>query len=208
MGQDRFTASVPAPVASNGAGAAWLSSVQAPALLTVAHQGFDAGASFVATSGGRDEMPGIASATASAGGVVGITEVLSSGASQPEFVARDALGNLYFTDLNSHQIFLVCYSTAVSANSFIQTHYCHSATPGTTFSIAGEVLAGVGQAGYNGDGLQGSSTYLNKPSGIAVDQFSNVFFAEAGNHLVRVLCSDITSPGSYCAPAGHASGIL
>jgi trimeric autotransporter adhesin len=47
-------------------------------------------------------------------------------------------------------------------------------------------VVGTGAAGYNGDGLAGTSTKLNGPVGLAVDKSNNVYIADVSNHIVRV----------------------
>jgi hypothetical protein len=46
-------------------------------------------------------------------------------------------------------------------------------------------IAGNGMAGYNGDNISATSAEFSIPNGNAIDQFGNVFIADAGNNRVR-----------------------
>ena len=48
-------------------------------------------------------------------------------------------------------------------------------------------FAGMGTAGYSGDGLAATSAALNNPSAVAVDSRGNVYIADSGNHALRVV---------------------
>jgi uncharacterized protein (TIGR03437 family) len=46
-------------------------------------------------------------------------------------------------------------------------------------------IAGVGSAGYDGDGGVATNAQLNKPLDVAVDAAANVYIADAGNNVIR-----------------------
>src|SRR5208283_5359178 len=46
-------------------------------------------------------------------------------------------------------------------------------------------IAGVGSAGYTGDGGVATNAQLNKPLDVAVDAVANVYIADAGNNVIR-----------------------
>jgi hypothetical protein len=48
-------------------------------------------------------------------------------------------------------------------------------------------VAGTGTAGFNGDGLTGTASELDEPTGVAVDSAGDVFIADTANCRVRVL---------------------
>jgi streptogramin lyase len=49
------------------------------------------------------------------------------------------------------------------------------------------LFAGSGQAGYCGDGSIAAEACLNRPRGMALDRWGNLFIADSGNHAVRVV---------------------
>lgn len=50
------------------------------------------------------------------------------------------------------------------------------------------ILAGIpGYSGYNGDGLPGTSSLLNNPTGIAVSSSGYVYFADTNNNAIRMI---------------------
>ena len=79
----------------------------------------------------------------------------------PGCVASDAAGNLYVSDRANQRI------RKIDATGKIST------------------IAGVGAAGYSGDGGSAILAKLKNPSGIAVDSAGNVFFADMGNNRIR-----------------------
>ena len=46
------------------------------------------------------------------------------------------------------------------------------------------LVAGTGEAGYNGDGISATTAQLNSPRGVAVSN-GNLFIADSGNHIIR-----------------------
>lgn len=69
------------------------------------------------------------------------------------------------------------------------------------FTPTGELLfvAGTGIAGYRGDGHAAPQAQLNSPSGLALDQNGNLYFADTGNHRIR----RITPEGIITTVAGN-----
>lgn len=96
------------------------------------------------------------------GGPNGIP-ALQSDIYQPKTVAIDASGNYYLASYSQSRVFKVDTSGTLS------------------------VVAGLGVAGYGGDGLSGGAgdALLNYPYGIAVDTVGNVYFADLNNCIVR-----------------------
>ncbi|MEO8595861.1 MAG: hypothetical protein ABI759_21250 [Candidatus Solibacter sp.] len=82
-------------------------------------------------------------------------------------VAIDRSGAVYIADTNHNSIRLV-------RQGIIST------------------IAGNGQAGYTGDGKPALLASLNKPEKIAVDAEGNLYIADTGNHVVRVVSTDGT----------------
>jgi sugar lactone lactonase YvrE len=86
----------------------------------------------------------------------------------PNGVAIDAAGNLYFADDVASVI------RRVGSDGVITT------------------VAGTGTAGFSGDGGPGVEAALNTPYDIAFDADGNLYIADSGNHRIRVLRPDAT----------------
>ena len=94
--------------------------------------------------------------------------------SAPSCVASDAAGNLYITDRANQRVRKIDTTGKIST------------------------IAGVGAAGYSGDGGSAILAKLKNPSGIAVDSAGNVFFADMGNNRIR----KISASGTITTVAG------
>ena len=101
-----------------------------------------------------------------AGGAPPATPVAAVNASfgQPQRVAADSGGNVYFSSYNS--IFKIDTSGAMTR------------------------VAGNARAGYSGDGGAATAAQLNQPQGIALDKAGNLYIADAENHVVRIVTKD------------------
>jgi sugar lactone lactonase YvrE len=75
-------------------------------------------------------------------------------------------GSLYFTDTVQHVIKRIA--------------------PDGTLSL----VAGTGEAGYNGDGIAATNAMLNFPSGLEIDPEGRLWFADRYNHRVRMIDGD------------------
>jgi sugar lactone lactonase YvrE len=93
----------------------------------------------------------------------------------PIGLAFDAAGNLYVADYSNQAV--------------------RKVTPGGGIST----LAGTGIVGYSGDNGPASQAQLNGPAGIAVDASGNVYVADSGNHVVRL----VTPQGIISTFAGN-----
>jgi len=85
----------------------------------------------------------------------------------PIGLAADRFGNLYIAD---------------SANSRIRMV---SAATGQIATIAGTGISGLG-----GDGFAASAAQLNHPAGVALDSVGNLYIADSGNVLIRVVSAE------------------
>ncbi len=92
----------------------------------------------------------------------------------PYGVAVDSAGNLYIADQSNNRI------RAVTAAGVIST------------------VAGIGTAGFSGDGGQAAAAQLNFPSSVAVDSAGNLFIADLNNSRVR----KVTAAGVISTLAG------
>lgn len=50
-----------------------------------------------------------------------------------------------------------------------------------------ETIAGTGEAGYSGDGGMAIKAKMSNPQGIAVDAKGNIYVAESGNSVIRII---------------------
>lgn len=90
-------------------------------------------------------------------------------------VAMDANGNLYIPDYGNNRIRKVAPSGTIST------------------------IAGIGSAGFSGDGGSATGAQLNGPVGIAVDAAGNVFFSDYVNQRIR----KVTPTGVISTVAGN-----
>jgi uncharacterized protein (TIGR03437 family) len=93
---------------------------------------------------------------------------LSAALSQPEGIAVDGIGNIYFADAAVHRV------RKIATNGLIQT------------------VAGTGVAGFSGDGGPAGAALLNQPYGLAFDASGNLYIADLGNARVRKVGTDGT----------------
>jgi uncharacterized repeat protein (TIGR01451 family) len=107
----------------------------------------------------------------------------------PVGVAVDAASNVYIADTDNHRIRMV-------------------APNGTITTVAGN-----GVQGYLGDGLPAAVAELNQPRGIAVDSKGDLFIADSGNQVVRLVASGGvintlagTGAAGYSGDGGPATG--
>jgi len=97
----------------------------------------------------------------------------------PSAVVADTAGNLYIADTGNHRI------RKVSAAGVITT------------------VAGIGTAGYSGDGSQATSAALNGPIGLSLDAQGNLYIADTKNNRIRkVNASGVISPVAGAGTAG------
>jgi uncharacterized protein (TIGR03437 family) len=97
---------------------------------------------------------------------------------RPTGVVVDASGNVFIADSSNHRI------RRVSTGGIITT------------------IAGNGVQAYSGEGVQGSNAALRFPIGLTIDASGNLFFADAGNHVVR----RVTPAGIINTVAGNGTG--
>ena len=86
--------------------------------------------------------------------------------SQPEGIAVDSNGNIYFADADDHRIRKI-------------------SSDGTIYTIAGN-----GAPGFAGDGGPASAAQFNSPYGLCLDRLGNLFVADLGNARIRRISTD------------------
>jgi sugar lactone lactonase YvrE len=88
---------------------------------------------------------------------------LGTAITQPQRLAVDANGDVYFTASNA------------------------------VFKLSGATLtliAGTGRVGYSGDGGPATQAQFNNPQGIVVDGSGRVYVADTGNSVIRIITTD------------------
>jgi len=81
----------------------------------------------------------------------------------PRALALDAAGNLYVADDNNDRVRRI--------------------DPGGQITT----VAGNGTTGYEGDGGPAVAAALNRPRGVALDPAGNLYVADSGNHVIRMV---------------------
>jgi len=82
----------------------------------------------------------------------------------PTGLAMDSAGNLFVADTGNNEIREI---------------------NGGTYNVT--AIAGTGQAGASGNGGTATGAQLNAPTGVAVDAADNVYIADTGNSVIRVV---------------------
>jgi large repetitive protein len=113
----------------------------------------------------------------------------------PSGITLDGVGNLYIADSLHNRIRMVCAS-ATSAT--IQ---------GTTCAGAGIIstIAGSGNPSYTGDNGPASSATLSGPGDVAFDGAGNLYIADSGNNVIRMITA---ATGIITTIAGNNGGTV
>jgi sugar lactone lactonase YvrE len=109
-----------------------------------------------------NRIAGAATGTAGFSGDAG--PALLGALSQPESVSIDGAGNLYIADTSNNRVRRIDVET------------------GTITTVAGN-----GQQGYGGDSGPATNAALNQPTGILADPHGNLYIADTGNGIVRLV---------------------
>ncbi len=117
---------------------------------------------------------------------------LAARLNNPRGLSLDDEGNLYIADSNNHRV------RKVTPQGLIST------------------LAGIGQAGFSGDGASPALAALNNPNDVKFDSNGILYIADSGNHRIRriaaahpllIINKDGDGNGSVTAVAGVDDGI-
>ena len=99
--------------------------------------------------------------------------------SGPQSIAVDSLGNLYIGDTANNRV------RKINLSSDLIT-----------------TVAGNGSNGYSSDGAQATAAYMSQPDGVAVDSAGNLYIADYGNELIRMVNA---STGILTTIAGNST---
>jgi hypothetical protein len=113
----------------------------------------------------------------------------------PSSIAVDGAGNLYIADTLHNRIRMVCAS---SASATVQGTNCAGAGIIST-------IAGNGNPAYTGDGGPAANSTLNNPGGVALDGAGNLYIADSGNNVIRMI---VAATGVIGTVAGNIAGTV
>lgn len=110
----------------------------------------------------------------------------------PSSIALDGAGNMYIADSLHNRVRMVCGMAATIA--------------GTTCTKAGIIstVAGGDNPDYTGDGGPAVGATLNMPTGVAVDGAGNLYIADTGNNVIRMITA---ATGIISTVAGGAATV-
>ena len=113
----------------------------------------------------------------------------------PSGIAVDGAGNLYIADSLHNRIRMVCAS---ATSTTIQ---------GTSCAGAGIIstIAGTGNPSYTGDGGPAASATLSGPGDVALDGAGNLYIADSGNNVIRMITA---ATGIITTIAGKNGGTV
>ena len=119
---------------------------------------------------------------------------------EPQAICTDDSGNLYIADQNNHRIIKVndCYASIVIKGLNKPTGICvknkklYITDTGNDIVLKHDlvkdkthIICGTGKAGYEGDGGKAVNALLNKPGGICLDKFDNIYINDIANNIIR-----------------------
>jgi uncharacterized protein (TIGR03437 family) len=110
----------------------------------------------------------------------GSVATVAGGLSGPMSLAVDNSGNVFLSDTRHNQVLMI--------------------PPGGS----AVTVAGTGDCCYAGDGGPATSAQLNQPWGLAADQSGNIYIADSGNNVIRVLTPG-NSSGSFIYTVTNAA---
>ncbi len=98
----------------------------------------------------------------------------------PQGLAIDSVDNIYVADTNNNRI------RKISPSGIITT------------------IAGVGTAGFSGDGQPALSAQLNKPKGLALNSSGDLYIADRQNHRIRKIVDGVISTVAGSGISGYS----
>jgi len=130
------------------------------------------------------------------------SSALSTRLKQPQAVAVDARGNVVICDTNRNEIEVLAESTS-NPGYVIGSGAVWA--PGSMYVIVGN---GSNSPAPVTTGLQGLSTAINSPEGVAIDSTGNVLIADTGDDEVEVLAVSPNNPGYVLGTGAWTHGDL
>ena len=113
---------------------------------------------------------------------------------QPAGVVLDGNGNLYLADSAHNEVRMVCFS---ATSSTIAGVTCPTNGAGYIVDVAG-----TGATGYSGDSHSSLPATLNAPTGLALDGAGNLYIADSGNNVIRMIDA---ATGNIATAAGDGT---
>lgn len=110
---------------------------------------------------------------------VNIPGTSASLATEPQYVASDPAGNLYFVDQNS--VLRLDATTATLTR-----------------------VAGNGSTGFSGDNGPATSAQLNFPTGVAIDSAGNLYIADTDNFRIRKVSNGVITTVAGSGVGGYS----
>ena len=115
----------------------------------------------------------------------------------PTSAVLDGAGNLYIADSRHNRIRMVC----ASATSVV----IKGTGAGCTGAGIIETIVGNGNPTYTGDDAAAAAATVNDPSGVALDGAGNLYIADTGNSVIRMVSA---ATGDITTIAGNSTGTV
>jgi sugar lactone lactonase YvrE len=108
----------------------------------------------------------------------------------PDGLAVDGDGNVVVADETNHRVRIIAASSG--------TFYGRTMTAGYI-----DTIVGSGVEGYDGDGGPATVAELDYPSGVALDGGGNLYVADSGNDVVRMVAAATGTVNGRSVTGGH-----
>ncbi len=117
----------------------------------------------------------------------------------PNGICVDGSGNLYIADTSNDVIRMVFNAFPTGASTLFGNTY----TSGYIYTIAGGRLGnGRLNPSYSGDSGIATSARLRTPSGVCLDSYGNLYIADTGNNVIRMISNNSGSIGNIYTVVG------
>jgi streptogramin lyase len=109
---------------------------------------------------------------------------LSATFNNPSQLAVDSKGNIYVADRSNHAV--------------------RKLTLNADGSYTASTFAGIGQAGFSGDGGPANKALLSGPVGVTIDAYDNVYFSDGSNLAIRMVSASTGTISTVAGTPGKA----